>query len=131
MLPLIEIVKTARVTGPEDKLFDLEKELANDVLKDMDIALSPESAALMAKRQEANRQLGVASFKAFSVALKMIDAGDYVGAAGKLQPLVMLSPDSRLVSLAYEEAKRRATSKVADEAKKKANDLLKGIFKRP
>jgi TolB-like protein len=126
-----QVVKAARVTGPEDKLFDLERELADHVLEDLDIALSPESEALLRKRQEANRELGVSSFKALSNGLAAMDAGDYVTAAERFQPLVMKAPGSMLVELAYGEAKRRAALAARQSAKKKAGDALKGLFKKP
>jgi TolB-like protein len=126
-----QIVKVARVTGPEDKIFDLEKELADHVLKDLDIALSPESEALLRKRQEANRELGVGSFKALSSGLAAMDGGDYLTAAERFQPLVMKSPGSMLVELAYGEAKRRAALAAQQSAKQKVGDALKGLFKKP
>ena len=126
-----QVVKTARVTGPEDKLFELEQQLADHVLKDLDIALSPESEALMRKRQEANREIGVSSFKAFSGGLAAMDAGDYLTAAQRFQPLIMKSPGSMLVELAYGEAKRRAALAAQGAAKKKVGDALKGLFRKP
>jgi TolB-like protein len=126
-----QIVKAARVIGPEARLFDLEQELADGVLKDLDIALSPESEALMRKRQEANREIGVGSFRAFSNGLAAMDAGDYLTAAQEFQPLVMKSPGSLLVELAYGEAKRRAALAAQEVAKKKVGDALKGLFKKP
>ena len=126
-----QIVKTARAAGPEDKLFELEQQLADSVLKDLDIALSPEREALMRKRQQANREIGVTSFKVFSAGLAAMDQGDYFTAAQKFQPLVMQSPGSLLVELAYGEAKRRAARAATDATKKKVNDALRGLFKKP
>ncbi len=126
-----EIVKTARVTGPEDKLFELERQLADRVLKDLDIALSPESAELMRKRQEANREIGVSAFRDFSRGLAAMDNGEYLVAAEYFRPLIMRAPGSVLVELAYGEAKRRAALAAKESAKKKAGDALKGLFKKP
>jgi len=126
-----EIVKTARATGPEDKLFALEQQLADRVLKDLDIALSPESAELLRKRQEANRALGVSAFRDFSSGLVAMDNGDYLRAAELFRPLLMRAPGSLVVELAYGEAKRRAASAAKESAKKKAGDALKGLFKKP
>jgi TolB-like protein len=126
-----QIVKTARASGPEDKLFELEQQLADGVLKDLDIALSPEHEAQMRQRQQANREIGVNSFKGFSLGLAAMDRGDYVGAAQHFQPLVMESPGSLLVQLAYGEARRRAARAAADATKKTVNDALKGLFKKP
>ena len=126
-----EIVKTARVTGPEDKLFDLEQQLADRVLKDLDIALSPESAELMRKRQEANRELGVSAFRDFSGGLVAMDNGDYLKAAELFRPLIMRAPGSLAVELAYGEAKRRAALAAKETARKKAGDALRGLFKKP
>ena len=126
-----EIVKTARVTGPEDKLFQLEEQLADRVLKDLDIALSPESAELMRKRQEANREMGVRAFHDFSNGLAAMDHGEYLTAAEHFRPLIMRAPRSLLVELAYGEAKRRAALAAKESAKKKAADALKSLFKKP
>lgn len=126
-----EIVKTARATGPEDELFDLERQLAERVLKDLDIALSPESAELMRKRQEANRELGVSAFRDFSSGLVAMDNGDYLKATGLFRPLIMRAPGSLVVELAYGEAKRRAVLAAKEAARKKAGDALKGLFKKP
>lgn len=126
-----EIIKTARATGPEDKLFELEAQLAERVLKDLDIALSPESAELMRQRQEANREFGVAAFRDFSSGLAAMDNADYVKAAELLGPLLLRAPGSLMVQLAYGEAKRRAALSAKDAARKKAGDALKGLFKKP
>ena len=127
-----QIVKTARATGSEDKFFEIEQHLADDVLKDLDIALSPESAALLEKRREADRQMGIASFRALSSAFVAIDKRDFSTAITQLQPLVMRSPDSRVVQFAYQEAKHRAAEAAKDAVTKKAGDLLKGLFpKKP
>ncbi|MCX5761197.1 MAG: hypothetical protein NTW72_06785 [Gemmatimonadetes bacterium] len=126
-----EIVKTARATGPEDKLFHLEAQLAERLLKDLDIALSPESAELMRKRQEANRELGVSAFRDFSSGLFAMDNGDYIKAAELIGPLLLRAPGSLVVELAYGEAKHRAALAAKEAARKKANDALKGWFKKP
>ena len=126
-----EIIKSARATGPEEKLFDLERQLAERVLQDLDIALSPESAELMRKRQAANREIGVRAFRDFSSGLLAMDNGDYVRAAELLRPLMMQAPDSPVVALAYGEAKRRASLAAKEAAKKKAGDALRGLFRKP
>ena len=126
-----EIIKTAKVTGPEDKFFDLEQQLADHVLKDLDVAMSPESAAEMRKRQEANRQMGFDSFMALSGALASMDAGDYLTAADRMRPLMMKSPDSQLVELTYQEAKHRAAIAGKQKAKDKAGKVLRGLFGKP
>ena len=126
-----QIVKTARATGNEDKFFEIEQKLADDVLKDLDIALSPESAALLEKRREADRQLGYAAFKSLSNAFVAMERHDYATAATQLQPLMMRSPDSRVVQLAYQEAKHRAAAAATEAAAKKVGDALKGLIKKP
>jgi len=105
--------------------------LAHQVLKDLDIALSPEAAELMRKRQEANRELGVSAFLDFSNGLAAMDDGEYLTAAEHFQPLMMRAPGSMVVQLAYGEAKRRAALAARDAAKKKAGDALKGLFRKP
>ncbi len=126
-----EVVKTARATGREDRLFAIEQRLADRVLKDLDIALSPEDSALLERRREADRRLGYAAFHALSSALASMDNGDYVTATTQLQPLIMHSSDSRVVQLAYQEAKRHAADAAKEKAKAKAGDALRGLFKKP
>lgn len=126
-----EIIKSARAAGPEDKLFDLERQLADRILKDLDIALSPERAELLRQRQEANHAIGVRAFRDFSTGLLAMDNGDYVRAAELFRPLMMQAPGSPVVELAYGEAKRRAALAAKEAAKKKAGDALRGLFKKP
>src|ERR1044071_5880735 len=50
-----QIVKTAQVSGDEDKFFDLEQKLANKLIDGLGIALSPEEQQKLASQQRANR----------------------------------------------------------------------------
>lgn len=126
-----EIVKTARVSGREDNFFELEQKLADRLLKDLDIALSPEDSATLRRRQEENRALGFTTFMAFSNALYAMDNGDYVTAGERLIPVVRQAPDSRVVQAAYQEAKHRSTVSAKQRAKEKARSGLRGLLKKP
>src|SRR3954468_19500676 len=68
-----EIVKTAQVTGDQDKFFDLEQDLANKLIDGLGIALSPDQQAALAARQEQNRIDGVSTMLNFSRALNRYD----------------------------------------------------------
>src|SRR5262245_19254914 len=50
-----EIVKTAQVTGDQNKFFDLEQALANKLIDGLGIALDPEEAQKVAQKQQADR----------------------------------------------------------------------------
>src|SRR5215468_8741135 len=50
-----EIVKTAQVTGDQNKFFDLEQALANKLIDGLGIALDPEEAKQVGAKQQADR----------------------------------------------------------------------------
>jgi TolB-like protein len=126
-----EIVKTAQVTGNEDQFFDLEKELANRLIDGLGIALSPEEAQQLAAQQEKNRIDALSTMRDFSQGLALIQRKDYVGAAPKLQSALSAAPNSAIVQAAMQEVEKQAAAKAMEEAKKKGNSLLNGLFKPP
>ena len=126
-----EIVKTAQVTGNEDQFFDLEKQLADRLIDGLGIALSPEEQQQLADRQEKNRIDAMSTLLNYSQGLALIKQKDYVGAAPKLQAALSASPNSALVETAMQEVEKAAAAKALEEAKKKGNNLLNGLFKPP
>ena len=126
-----QIVQAAQVTGPKDKIFDMEQQLADKVLKGMNVTLSPDAEAKLRKQQASDRQMGFDSFMSLSTGIAQMDAGNYVDAAGSLRPLLMKAPDSRLVELTYQEAKHRAEQAAKEKAKAKVTDKLRSIFHKP
>ncbi len=125
-----EVVKTASVTGREDKFFELQQKLARQLVRDLDIALSPDAEAKLAARQEQNRLDEVQAVVGLSNALSQFDAKDYGGATVTLAPVVARYPNSLLVRLTAEELRRRTAAKAAEKAKEKARDGINGLLKK-
>ena len=126
-----EIVKTATVTGDQDKFFDLEQQLANRLIDGLGVALSPEDQQRLASRQRANRVDALSTMLGFSQALARYDAGDYVGAAERMGSVLRASPNSDLLATSLSEMRRRATAASQEKAKDKLKAGLRGVFKKP
>ena len=126
-----EIVKTAQVTGDEDKFFDLEQKLARNLIDGLGLALSPDDQARLAAKQEENRIDAVGTMVGFSSALSMYDRAEYLDAAQAMVPVMQASPNSSLVRAAYDVMKRRAAAVAAQKAKDKVKAGLGGLLRRP
>jgi len=126
-----EIVKTAQVTGDQDKFFDLEQALANKLIDGLGLALSPEEQNRLAAQQRANRVDALSTMASYSQALALYDRGDYGGALQRIGPAVAASPNSMFMRVAYSEMKRRATNTATDKAKDKIKSGIGGLIKRP
>jgi TolB-like protein len=126
-----QIVKTAQVSGDEDKFFDLQQKLANKLIDGLGIALSPEEQQKLASQQRANRIDAVSTLLGFSRALALYDRGDFVGAGKQMIPVVQASPNAMFLRETQAEIKRRATASATDKAKDKAKAAIGGLIKRP
>jgi TolB-like protein len=126
-----QIVKTAHVTGKEDKFFELQQKLDKELIDGLDVALSPEDRALLEQRQEANRMRELETVALYAGALAAFDAGDYVTTVERLQPVLQREPASAVVQRTYDEAKSRASNKAKETAKDKVRNKLRGLFGRP
>ena len=126
-----QIVKTAAVTGDQDKFFDLEQKLAQRLIDGLGVALSPEDQQRLASRQRANRIDALSTMLGFSKALALYDAGDYLGAAEHMEPVLRASPNSDLLVASLAEIRRRATAASKEKAKDKLKTGLRGLFKKP
>ena len=126
-----QIVKTAQVTGKEDKLFDLQQKLTQELIDGLDVALSPEDRSRLQQRQEQNRIDELETMALYSRALAAFDAGDYVTAVQRLQPVLAKEPGSMVVQRSLDEAKRRAGNKAAHAAGDKVKAKLRGLFGNP
>ncbi|MCU0636199.1 MAG: CsgG/HfaB family protein [Gemmatimonadaceae bacterium] len=146
------IVKTAKVTGQQDQLFELQQKLARSLVKDLDVALSPAAEAQLAERQANNRVDDMPTMLRFSEGVRLSDQRDYAGATLKLAPLAFTA-QSALIKLTYDEVRRRATARTnakvdqeiteqkrelnaqVEQEKRKAADKVKkgigGLFKKP
>ena len=126
-----EIVKTARVTGKEDKFFDLQQKLAKELIDGLEVALSPEEREKLRLRQEANRVDELQTVALYSNALQAYDGGDYATAVERMVPVMQKAGGATIVQLTYAEAKKRASEKVKAQAKDKVKAGLRGLIKRP
>ena len=126
-----EIVKSAQVTGDENKFFDLEKALADRLIDGLGIVMDPEEAQRVAAKQQADRIDALSTMASFSQALALYDRKDYNGAMDKMAPALRASPNSMLLKVAFDEMKHRATVSAADKAKDKLKSGLGGLIKRP
>lgn len=126
-----EIVKTAQVTGDQDKFFELEQDLASKLIDGLGVALSPEEQEKLAAQQKANRVDALKTMTAFSQALAAYDRGDYEEAVKKMGPAIAGAPNSMFMRVAYSEMKRRATLAATDRAKDAVKKGLSGLIKRP
>jgi len=125
------IVKTAQVTGDQDKFFDLQQKLAKDLVDGLGIALSPEEQAALAERQKRNRVDAVSALVSFSQGLTLYDRADYGGALNAMVPALSMAPSADFIHVAYDEMKRRAAASAADKAKDKIKAGLGGLLRRP
>lgn len=119
------IVKKATVTGNKDKFLDLQKKLARQLVKDLDVALTPEGEAKLEKRQNTNGIDDINDMARFSNAISLSDQGNYADAAIKMAPLVAKYPGSVMVKSTYDEISTRVAKSKTDDAKKKINGLIK------
>lgn len=123
-----EIVKTAEVTGREDRFFEMQQKLADELIDGLDVALSPEELQRLREQQEANRMDDLQTALTYSDALELYDRGDYVAALGKMTLLMKSSPNSTLVRLTYQKIKDKAAQSTKDQLNKRLRGLLrKGI----
>jgi TolB-like protein len=126
-----EVVKTAQVTGDQDKFFDLEQKLADQLIDGLGVALSPEEKQTLAAQEKADRVDAVSTMASYSQALSLYDRGEYVDALQKMAPVVQQAPNSLFIRTTYADMKRRAATKATDKAKEKIKSGLGGLIKRP
>ncbi len=123
------IVKTATVTGKSDRLLDLQKRLARQLVKDLDVALTPEGEARLDQRQ-ANGIDDVKDIAQLSEAIALSDRGDYSNAALKIAPIVKKYPNSVVVKTTSDEISKRAAKSGAQKSKLKINEAVGGLFRK-
>ncbi|CAN5670202.1 hypothetical protein BH23GEM7_BH23GEM7_12050 [soil metagenome] len=120
-----EIVKTAQVTGREDRFFELQQRLARELIAGLELALSPEELERLRQQQEANRVEEMRVTLTYSQALDLFDRGDYVEAAEKMYTVTRAVPNSALMQLTYDQMKQRA----ARGAKRRLQDRVRGAIR--
>ncbi len=125
-----EIVSTAEVTGKRDNFFELEQQLADQLVDGMQLVLTEDQRARMKAQQEANRIDDLETAVAFSQALCFLDYGDYVEAFDKIQDVQEAAPASQIVRVTFDLLKDRAGEEAKDRLKDRANDALGGLLGR-
>lgn len=123
------IVKTATVTGKSNKLIELQKKLARQLVKDLDVALTPEGEAKLDQRQAGSID-DVHDVAQLSQAISLSERGDYSNAAIKIAPIAKKYPNSVVVKMTSDEITKRAAMSGAQKAKLKVNDAIGGLFKK-
>ncbi len=124
------IVKTAKVSGKQEDFFDLQKRLTKQLVKDLDIALTPEDEAKLDARQQSNRVDDLEAMVRVSNAMSLADAGDYGGATLKIAPVVAKYPNSAFVKMTSDEIKQRASRKTEQKAKDEINKGVNKLLRR-
>lgn len=123
-----EIVKTAEVTGGENRLFELQEKLAEELIDGIEISLSPEEREKLRARQEATRIDNLETMLAFSEAMTLFDQDDYVGGTEKMATVARAAPQSLLVRLFYDEARTRAAAAARERLRDAGRGLIRGIL---
>ncbi len=120
-----EIVKTAHVTGEQNKFFDLQQKLSKELISGLDVALSPEEAQKLQEQQESERVDNLMVQLHYSEALDLFDRKLYVEAAEKMGHVMKEAPQSTLVHLTYQ----MMTDRAKQSAKQKTTNKIKGWLK--
>ena len=123
------IVKTASVTGKGDRFLELEKQLSRQLIRDLNVTLTPEGEAKLDRRQ-ANGITNVEDANRMANAIDLSDRGDYAEAAVKIAPLVAKYPNSAMLKLTSDEIKKRAAKSSKQKAKDKINETVGGLIKK-
>lgn len=123
-----EIVTTAEVTGHRETLFDLQQQLADQVIEGLQIALTEEQRERLRAQQEANRIDDLQTMLLFSQTLCLLDHGEYADALESAREVQERAPGSALVGatlgLLREKAEEEARDRVVNEAGRRLGGLL-------
>ncbi|MBL0940116.1 MAG: hypothetical protein IBJ03_14570 [Gemmatimonadaceae bacterium] len=124
------IVKSAKVTGKQEEFFDLQKRLARQLIKDLDIALTPEGETKLDAQQQRSRVDELDAMVRLSNAMNLADRGDYGSATLKIAPVVAKYPNSTFVKLTADEIKRRASRNSEQKAKTLINNGVDKLIRK-
>lgn len=120
-----EVVKAAQVMGREDRFFEMQQKLADELIDGLDVALSPEELERLREQQQTNRVDDLETALAYSDALALYDQGDYVAALGKMALVMRSSPNSAMVRLTYDRIKAKAATGTKDQLNRRLRGLLR------
>ncbi|WP_412061471.1 CsgG/HfaB family protein [Rubrivirga sp. IMCC45206] len=121
-----EVVQTASVAGREDRLFDLQRDLAASLIDGIDVVMTAEARVALAERQQANRIDDVETALSFSNALALFDQGEFAQAATQLFEVQQRAPSSQLVSVALGLARDHGQRALTEEAGRQARTRIDG-----
>jgi len=125
-----EIVKTATVTGKKDQFLDLEQRLSDQLVDGLGLVLTAEERQQLREQQEANRIDDVETLVAFSMALCLLDGGDYIDAFDEIRKVRDAAPGSALVQVTFDQLKERAEQDAEDQVKNRAGRAIGGLLGR-
>lgn len=125
-----ETVKTANVRGKKDEFLDLQERLADELVDGLGLVLTGEQQERLRAQQESNRIDDVETLVAFSVALCLLDGGDYIDAFDEMRKVRDAAPGSALVQLTFDRLKARAEEDAKDQVKDRAGRAIGGLLGR-
>lgn len=125
-----EIVTTAEATGERDSLFDLQQQLADQLVEGLDLVLTEEERARLREQQQANRIDDLDTFVAFSQALCLLDYGAYDDALEAMQDVQLSAPGSQLVGATLNTVRDKVEEEAKDRLVNEAGRRLGGLLGR-
>lgn len=125
-----EIVTTAEVTGERETLFDLQEELAAQLVEGLDLVLTEEERERLRAQQEANRIDDLETFVAFSEALCLLDYGAYGEGLEKMREVQTAAPGSALVRATLDTLRDKAEEEAEDRLVNEAGRRIGGLLGR-
>ena len=125
-----EIVKATEVSGPANRFFELQQQLADQLLDGLSVALTAEDRERLKAQQEANRIDDLQTAVAFSEALCLLDHGAYADALERIQDVREAAPGSRLVGVTLDHLRERAAEDAKDRLADRAGRALGGLLGR-
>ena len=124
------IVKTAQVTGRAEAFLDLQQRLVKQLVRDLDVALSPEREAQLDARVAKNGIADLESAVRVSNAMNLADAGDFGSATLEIAPVVAKYPNSTFAKLTADEIAKRAKAAGQEKAKAETRDAINSGVKK-
>ena len=92
-----EIVKTAQVTGDQDRFFELEQALAAKLIDGLGLTLSAAERRRLAAQQKGNRVNALETMEHLGFALDSYDKGDFNAALSHMRTVVNGAPRSKFI----------------------------------
>lgn len=123
-----EIVKAADVSGPANRLFELQQQLAEVFIDGLGLVLTEEQRARLREQQESNRIDDLDTVLSYSRALCYLDRGAYEQAVEEMADVENAAPRSALVgvtaALLRQRAEDAAKQRLEDEARSRIGGIL-------